>query len=107
MDQDEFNFDEPPDFSGSRYNGAFYDPAYDDKRLAKQMGRVYTIMIDGGWRTLREIEALTGDPQASISAQLRHLRKARFGGYLVELRARGNREDGLFEYRLSKPSLFL
>ena len=64
-------------------------------------------MIDGEWRTLSEIEFITGDPQASISAQLRHLRKERFGGYLVELRSRGDRENGLFEYRLFQRSLFL
>jgi hypothetical protein len=106
MEQGEFNFDNP-DFSGSRFNGAYYDPAHDNDRLSKQIGRVYSVMIDGVWRTLKEIEYLTGDPQASISAQLRHLRKARFGGYQVELRSRGDREDGLFEYRVSKPSLFL
>ncbi|KKL56177.1 hypothetical protein LCGC14_2247980, partial [marine sediment metagenome] len=36
--------------------------------------------------TLCEIEDLTGDPPASISAQLRHLRKERFGAHTVERR---------------------
>lgn len=85
-----------------RYDGAAYDPAFDDKRLDKQLGRVYSAMIDGKWRTLPEIARITGDPEASISAQLRHLRKERFGSYVVDRQPRGNRSQGLFEYQLSK-----
>ena len=84
----------------ARFNGDVYDPVYDDERLTKQIGRVWDAMIDGRWRTLAEIEALTRDPQASISAQLRHLRKPRFGAYLVDKRPRGDRSSGLFEYRV-------
>ena len=87
-------------FIASRFNGSDYVPKFDDCRLRGQIGRVYSVMKDGGWRTLGEIEQATKDPQASISAQLRHLRKARFGGHIVEKRPRGNRLDGLFEYRL-------
>ena len=82
------------------FNGPYYDPALDHDRLTKQIGRVYALMADGFWRTLNEMSDKTGDPQASISAQLRHLRKPRFGGYEVEVRRRGDRTDGLFEYRL-------
>jgi hypothetical protein len=60
-------------------------------------------MSDHQWRTLDEIADVTGDPHASISAQLRHLRKPRFGGYLVEKRSRGRRDQGLFEYRVQDP----
>ena len=83
-----------------RFNGATYDPALDDERLTRQLGRVWSCMSDGAWRTLDEIATVTGDPHASISAQLRHLRKPRFGSYMVEKRARGRRESGLFEYRV-------
>jgi hypothetical protein len=83
-----------------RFNGATYDPAFDNERLEKQLGRVYSCMIDGQWRTLGEIEAITKDPQASISAQLRHLRKERFGSYIIERRHRGDRANGLYEYRV-------
>jgi hypothetical protein len=38
--------------------------------------------------TLEELERKTGFPPASISAQLRHLRKVENGGYLVEKRRR-------------------
>lgn len=40
-------------------------------------------MKDGKARTLKEIEDITGDPQSSISAQLRNLRKASFGSHVV------------------------
>ena len=84
------------------FGGPEYDPALDEERLTKQMGRVYACMIDGKWRTLGEICQITGDPEASISAQLRHLRKPSFGAYLVKRRRRGDRKNGLFEYQLLK-----
>jgi len=40
------------------------------------------------WLTLEELAKLTHYPPASISAQLRHLRKPEFGGYAVEKRPR-------------------
>lgn len=86
---------ETPDFVG-----AYFDPKYDTERLTKQIGRIFDLMQDGTWRTLNEIAAATGDPQASISAQLRNLRKQRFGSYEVQVQSRGNRYDGLFEYKL-------
>ena len=84
------------------FDGPDYDPKYDLIRLRGQMSRIWHLMIDGQWRTLSEIEAATHDPQASISAQLRHLRKPRFGSYVVDKRPRGERERGLFEYRLTR-----
>lgn len=86
-----------------RFDGSNYDPAFDDARLDKQMGRVYDCMKDGQWRTLSEIAELTKDHEASISAQLRHLRKPRFGSYIVSRRPRGDRSLGLFEYQVTKP----
>ena len=77
-----------------------YDPEYDDVRLTGQIRRVARAMIDGEWRTLSQLGTLTGDPQASISAQLRHLRKPRFGEHTLEKRPRGDRSHGLWEYRL-------
>jgi hypothetical protein len=89
--------------ANARFNGPAYDPRFDRERLRHQMGRVYDLMQDGYWRTLSNIATLTGDPEASVSAQLRHLRKRRFGGYVVERQPRGNRATGLFEYRLLDP----
>lgn len=83
-----------------RFDGSDYDPEKDDARLTGQILRVFNAMKDGRWRTLGEIETLTGDPQASISAQLRHLRKSRFGAHQVDKQPRGDRKRGLFEYRL-------
>jgi hypothetical protein len=94
-----FSYGEP-DFSSTQFNGSDYQPEFDDVRLRGQIARIYQLMKDGEWRTLAEIEIVTGDPPASISAQLRHLRKKRFGSHLVEKRPRGNRLHGLFEYKL-------
>lgn len=82
------------------FDGPAYDPAHDHGRLKKQVGRVYHAMIGGSWLTLNEIARATGDPEASVSAQLRHLRKPKFGSYVVDRRIRGDRDRGLYEYRL-------
>jgi predicted transcriptional regulator len=82
------------------FNGSDYDPILDDTRLTKQIDGIFNLMRDKKWRTLQEIELSTGYPQASISAQLRHLRKKRFGGHIVNKQSRGERITGLFEYQL-------
>lgn len=88
------------DYKNLRFNGPEYRPRRDNQRLGKQLQRIFDVMKDGQWRTLPEIETLTGDPPASISAQLRHLRKKRFGQFTVLRQARGDRSHGLFEYRV-------
>jgi hypothetical protein len=40
------------------------------------------------WLTLEQLTRMTNYPQASISAQLRHLRKEQHGGYRVAKRCR-------------------
>jgi len=82
------------------FNGPTYDAAFDLIRLSGQIQRVRRCMEDGRWRTLRNISDVTRDPEASVSAQLRHLRKERFGSHIVERRIRGDRSRGLYEYRL-------
>jgi hypothetical protein len=82
-----------------RFDGAVFDPAVDQDRLTKQLGRVFDLVRDGQWRTLQEMGDVTGDPITSISAQLRHLRKPRFGGYTVEKRRR-TATAGTYEYRV-------
>src|ERR1700730_18370064 len=42
----------------------------------------------GAWMTLHELARLTRYGEASISAQLRHLRRAEYGGYALEKRVR-------------------
>ena len=83
-----------------RFNGSDYDPKLDRRRLTGQIKRVFDLMRDQRWRTLTEISARTGDGEASISAQLRHLRKDRFGAHIVNKRRRGNESSGLWEYQL-------
>lgn len=87
--------------TGAHFNGPVYEPKFDKARLTGQIKRVYGLMIDGAWRTLDEIARATGDPHASISAQLRHLRKVKFGSFTVDKRPRGDRSHGLWEYQLS------
>lgn len=84
------------------YNGPDYVPEFDYARLSKQTKRVFDVMLCANkrkeWLTLRELEERSETPQASASAQLRHLRKDRFGKHSILKRRRGNREAGLFEY---------
>lgn len=93
-------FDTIPGPNEARFAGDDYDPAQDDERLRGQIGRIHALMSDHRWRTVEEIREVTGDPAASILAQLGHLRKERFGSYLVEKRSRGERSAGLYEYRV-------
>lgn len=79
------------------FNGPDYVPERDNERLTGQIKRVKELMADAQWRTLQQIADATGDPPASVSAQLRHLRKRRFGSHTVEKEYLG---DGLYEYRL-------
>jgi hypothetical protein len=82
------------------FDGATYSPAADRRRLTGQLARVRALMSDGRWRALAEIAAEVGGSEAGVSARLRDLRKARFGGHAVDRRRRGEAGRGLFEYRL-------
>lgn len=84
------------------------------RRAAKVLVRkrrevIRDVMLSAGqcatWLTLDELAKLTHYPPASISAQLRHLRKPKYGGFAVEKRRRtvnkAMRADGvgaLWEY---------
>lgn len=78
-------------------DGQTYDHARDGARLASQQNRVLALMRDGRWRTLAEIALYTRDPESSVSARLRDLRKPKFGGHTVE---REYVESGLHRYRV-------
>lgn len=82
------------------FGGETYEPARDGDRLRAQLGRTRAVMLDGEWHTLHELAARTGDPEASVSARLRDLRKPKFGGWIVE---REYVADGLWRYRLLRP----
>lgn len=90
------------------FDGETYNDDVDFARLARQLDRVFAAMrvhsgTPGKWQTLGEIAALTGDPEASISARLRDLRKPRCGALRVDRRHRGPAERGLYEYKLVQP----
>src|SRR5690348_2891706 len=86
------------------FDGPSYEPEHDQGRLMRQHERIRDFMLGhGGWWSLAEIAESTSSPAASVSAQLRHLRKARFGGYIVQKRHRGNPKDGCWEYHVSEP----
>lgn len=81
----------------AHFDGATYDPEKDFRRLDSQLGRVYRLMRDGKWRTLREIAMLVNGSEAGVSARLRDLRKPKFGGYTLQSK---RRFDSLWIYRL-------
>jgi len=81
----------------ARFSGSDYDDARDRDRLRGQILRVFDAMQSGLWFSLDALSKTTGDPPASVSAQLRHLRKERFGAHTVEKKHLG---EGMYVYRL-------
>jgi hypothetical protein len=89
---------------------------YDARRLRSQREIIRDVMLSAAecesWLTLGELRALTRYGEASISAQLRHLRKAENGGYEVVKRHRegvsmarpgaDGRGECVWEYRISR-----
>lgn len=84
----------------SKFDGALVTKE-DDVRLTKQQDSIYQYMKDGKWYSLQQIEQATGHPQASISAQLRNLRKPKFGGHQVITRHITGTGRGNYEYQLT------
>jgi hypothetical protein len=81
-------------------------------RPATQLGVLRDVMLSaaecGAWLTLHELSRLTHFGEASISAQLRNLRKPECGGFLLKKRLRRgaliDREEGhvvVWEYQLT------
>ncbi len=84
-----------------------FGPAYveelDGKRIKKQHETIRDFLLENNaWWTLAEISERLNYPEASISAQLRHLRKERFGSYIVEKK---RRTQGTWEYRIKQPKI--
>ena len=84
----------------SDFDGSDYKREIDHSRLKGQALNIFKLMKDSSWRTLDEIHNKTSHPHASISAQLRHLRKKRFGAHTINKRYRSEPELGLYEYQL-------
>ena len=95
MTDDLFTFKPPP--PKKAFNGPEYEPKRDFARLAGQMKVIFDLMQDGTFRTLGQIETATGAPQSSISAQLRHLRKEKWGSHTVNRKHLGY---GHYSYQL-------
>ena len=70
------------------FDGKHYEGKTDKERLARQIKGVHDHISSGAWKTVEEISMATGYPQPSVSAQLRNLRKERFGGLDVQGRYR-------------------
>lgn len=90
----------PPVILGDR-DGVTIVPERDTKRLNAQAQRVWNVLSDGRWYSLSEIAAITHDPEASISARIRDLRKPKFGGFTVEETCV---RKGLHRYKLHVPA---
>ncbi len=89
---------------------------YDARRLRSQREVIRDVMISAAecktWLTLGELRAITRYGEASISAQLRHLRRMENGGYSIEKRHRegavvmraaaDGRGECVWEYRISR-----
>ena len=44
------------------FRGATYEASLDSVRLGKQLKTVAALMLDGRWRTLRDVATTTGYP---------------------------------------------
>jgi hypothetical protein len=89
---------------------------YDARRLRSQRDVIRDVMLSAAdcetWLTLGELRALTKYGEASISAQLRHLRKSENGGYEVVKRHRegasperpgaDGRGECIWEYQIAR-----
>ena len=101
-----------------RESGAARVGEYDARRLRSQREVIRDVMLSAAdcdtWLTLGELRALTRYGEASISAQLRHLRKLENGGYDVAKRHRegaaavhpgtDGRGECVWEYRVARES---
>lgn len=65
----------PPEPADIR--GATFDLDRDGQRLTAQQMRVYNVVKSGDYYTLSQLSTITGDPEASVSARIRDLK--RFG----------------------------
>lgn len=81
------------------FDGETYEAGRDHQRLKGQLSRVFDLMKDGVARTLDEIATACGGTEAAVSARLRDLRKAKYGGHHVE---RERVQGGLYRYRLRR-----
>lgn len=99
VDTDEEIIQRP--FRGSMPGPKDYKTLQDQSRLNRQHEDIKALMLDGCWRTVQEISQILSYAENSVSAQLRHLRKPEFGGWLVYRRRR--KDTSLSEYQVKNP----
>jgi hypothetical protein len=90
------------------FSGAAYEPKLDRARLALQIERIRVWALARDWFTLRaarlDLEQLYTPayfPEASISANLRNLRKEPYRLRVDKRRRAGVRSGGVWEYRIA------
>ena len=81
----------------AKFDGDDYQHDRDFDRLKGQILDIYQVIRNGHWYTLSGLAKITKHPEASISAQLRNLRKPKFGGYTILSEHIGH---GLYKYKL-------
>ena len=86
------------------FDGHTYDPAQDGPRLASTLARVYLLMQDGRWRTIKQVASAVGCSEPGASARLRDLRKPKFSAEYPNGGVDRRRvEGGLWEYSMRPP----
>ena len=79
------------------FDGDDYVSSRDKPRLTLQIHQVRMYMENNDWLSVKQISNYLNFPEPSVSAQIRNLRKKRFGNRVVERRYQGN---GLYEFKL-------
>ena len=82
-----------------RFDGGTFVPQRDMARLSGQLSKVRKILQDKQWHTLEELARLSGGSLAGVSARIRDLRKAKFGGHHID---RQYVSHGIWKYRMVK-----
>jgi hypothetical protein len=89
--------------AAAKFHGAYYDQELDEARLTTQIEKVRRVMLDGRWHTVAAIAKLIDEPEPSVSAQIRNLRKQENGGHEIITKRDG--DTGLFLYRLIRDDM--
>ena len=82
----------------AHFDGKFCDIPKDHLRLSRQFERVRDYMSDHQFHSVQEVAQALNIPENSASAQIRNLRKARFGARVIETQR--CTDTGLFKYRM-------
>ncbi len=73
-----------------------FDPKFDRVRLGSKLARVRAILLDGKPHTIAEIQAFVGKYDEGVSANVRDLRKAKYGGWDIP----STRKAGVLSFQL-------